>query len=36
MTPAKWIEATIRKVGGNKPHENRPPYYVEGKIIKVQ
>ena len=35
MTPAKWIEATIRKVGGNKPHENRPPYYVEGKIIKV-
>lgn len=24
------------KVGGNEPHENRPPFYVEGKIIKVR
>ena len=23
-------------VGENKPHENRPPFYVEGKIIKVK
>lgn len=23
-------------VGGDKPHENRPPFYVEGKIIKVR
>lgn len=22
--------------GGDKPHENRPPFYVEGKIIKVR
>ncbi len=36
MTPNKWIEATIRSVGENKPHENRPPYYVEAKIIKVK
>lgn len=36
MSEDRWVQATIQKVGGNKPHENRPPYYVEGKIIKVK
>ncbi|WP_296947560.1 tail fiber protein [uncultured Dysgonomonas sp.] len=36
MTPTRWQAATIKKVGENKPHENRPPFFVEGFIIKVK
>lgn len=36
MNEARWVEATIKKVGGNQPHNNMQPYYVEGKIIKVK
>lgn len=36
MTEDRWVQATIQKVGGGQAHENRPPFYVEGKIIKVK
>lgn len=36
MNPTRWESATVKKVGGNEPHENRPPYFVEGFIIKVK
>lgn len=36
MTEARWVSATIQKVGGGQPHNNMQPYYVEGKIIKVK
>lgn len=36
MTEARWVEATIQKVGRGQPHNNMQPYYVEGKIIKVK
>lgn len=36
MSEARWVEATIKKVGEGKAHNNMLPYYVEGKIIKVK
>ena len=36
MNPAAWTNATIQDVGGNIAHENRPPYVVFAKIIKVK
>lgn len=36
MTLPQWQEATIKKVGGDQPHENRPPYIVFAKIIKIR
>lgn len=36
MTTPQWNEARIKSVGDDEAHENRPPFYVEGKIIKVR
>ena len=36
MDVSRWESATIQKVGGNKEHENRQPYIVFAKIIKVK
>lgn len=36
MSTLQWDEAIIKSVGSDEPHENRPPFYVEGKIIKVR
>lgn len=36
MDASRWESATIQKVGGNKEHENRQPYIVFAKIIKVK
>lgn len=36
MTTQQWKDATIKNVGEDKPHENRPPYIVVAKIIKVR
>jgi microcystin-dependent protein len=35
MTAGQWTEATIKKVGKNEAHENRPPYFTLAYIIKV-
>ncbi|MDR1116209.1 MAG: tail fiber protein [Tannerella sp.] len=35
MTTGQWTEATIKKVGKNEAHENRPPYFTLAYIIKV-
>lgn len=36
MSGMQWVNATISKVGKGKPHENRPPFFVEAFIIKVK
>ncbi len=36
MSDALWNKAVIKEVGENEKHENRPPFIVEGKIIKVK
>lgn len=36
MTPEEWLQSKMKKEGGNKPHENRPPYFVLAYIIKVK
>lgn len=36
MTTPQWLEATIAKVGANKAHENRPPFFTLAYIIKVR
>lgn len=36
MTLAEWQEATMKKVGGNQAHENRPPFFVVAYIMKVK
>lgn len=36
MTTQRWDEATIKDIGNDEPHENRPPYIVFAKIIKVR
>ena len=35
MSTPQWTEATIKKVGKNKAHENRPPFFTLAYIIKV-
>ena len=36
MTNQRWDDATIKDIGNDEPHENRPPYIVFAKIIKVR
>lgn len=36
MTEPRWEEATIKKVGGNVAHENRPPFFTVAYIMKVK
>lgn len=36
MTNQRWADATIKDIGNDEPHENRPPYIVFAKIIKVR
>lgn len=36
MDSGMWEEATIKETGGNKSHNNMPPYIVFAKIIKVK
>lgn len=36
MSEDRWLDATIQKVGGGQPHENRPPYFVLAYVIKVK
>jgi microcystin-dependent protein len=36
MTSTQWNQATIKSVGGNQAHENRPPYFTLAYIIKVR
>lgn len=36
MTNAYWVQATIQKVGKGIPFDNRPPFIVEARIIKVK
>jgi microcystin-dependent protein len=36
MTNQLWSRSTMKSEGGNQPHENRPPYFVEAFIIKVK
>ncbi|WP_108821038.1 tail fiber protein [Dysgonomonas sp. Marseille-P4361] len=36
MTNQRWDDATIKDIGNDEPHENRPPFIVFAKIIKVR
>lgn len=36
MSSMQWQDATIKSVGENKPHENRPPWFALAYIIKVK
>ena len=35
MTAQRWDEATIKDIGDDQPHENRPPFFTLAYIIKV-
>jgi microcystin-dependent protein len=36
MTDQLWSRSTMKSEGGDQPHENRPPFFVEAFIIKVK